>query len=163
VTPTQQQLIRTSWSSVEPAADDVATAFYSHLFELDPSLRQLFGHTDMDRQRGALMLMLGVVVRYIDRLEDIVPEVEALGRRHASYGVQRDHYATVGRALIATLDDRLGDAMTDETAYAWAAAYRRLSSVMMEAADERELSSSRRARRRTGALPLGWQMGSTPT
>jgi hemoglobin-like flavoprotein len=163
MTPTQQLLIRTSWTALEPTADDVATAFYTRLFELDPSVRQLFGHTDMDRQRAAFVQMLGVVVRYIDRLEQIVPEVEALGRRHASYGVRSEHYPIVGQALIATLEERLGDALTDEAAYAWAAAYRRLSSVMMAAADVRELEATRRTRRRSSILPLGWQMESTPT
>jgi hemoglobin-like flavoprotein len=40
-------------------------------------------------------------------LDQIVPAVQALGRRHAGYGVREPHYATVGEALLwspATLD-----------------------------------------------------------
>jgi hemoglobin-like flavoprotein len=32
-------------------------------------------------------------------LDQIVPAVQALGRRHAGYGVREPHYATVGRGL----------------------------------------------------------------
>ena len=104
MTPAQQQLIRTSWNAVEPIADDAATMFYDRLFESDPTVRPLFGYTDMDTQRRALMQMFAVVVRYIDRLDGITPELQALGRRHAGYGVGIDHYASVGRALIGTLE-----------------------------------------------------------
>ena len=165
MTPAQQQLIRTSWNAVEPIADDAATMFYDRLFESDPTVRPLFGYTDMDTQRRALMQMFAVVVRYIDRLDGITPELQALGRRHAGYGVGIDHYASVGRALIGTLEQGLGDAFTHETAIAWADAYRRVSSVMIEAAQQTDTRSTRPMRRRwrTMALPLGWQLHSTPT
>lgn len=165
MTPAQQQLIRRSWSAIEPVADDAATVFYTRLFELDPNLRNLFSHSHMERQRGQLMEMLSVVVRYIDRLDEIMPEVRALGRRHASYGVQVDHFATVGRALLWTLEQALGDDFTDATAHAWAAAYRHVSSVMIEATQQAATQAAlpKRRRLRSAPLPLGWQMSSTPT
>src|SRR6058998_2012975 len=39
MTPRQIDLIRASWSAVEPIADTAATLFYDHLFELDPAIR----------------------------------------------------------------------------------------------------------------------------
>jgi hypothetical protein len=73
VTPAQQTLIRESWAQVAPIADTAATIFYGRLFELDPSLRDLFSRTDMASQRRNLMQTLAVVVASIDRLESIVP------------------------------------------------------------------------------------------
>ena len=134
MTPAEQQLIRTSWAAVEPMADDAAKLFYARLFELDPRLNALFRYADMEKQRMVLMQTLTVVVRNVDRLDQIIPEVEALGRRHAGYGVEADHYATVGSALLWTIEHCLGDAYTEETGYAWADAYRRVSSAMIEAA-----------------------------
>ena len=145
MTPASQHLIRTSWSAVEPIADQAATLFYDRLFELDPPVRELFRHTDMEKQRKVLMQTLAVVVRSIDRLDQVVPAVEALGRRHAGYGVEVEHFATVGSALLWTLEQGLGDDFTDETALAWADAYRRLSSVMIEAMQESELESAKAA------------------
>jgi nitric oxide dioxygenase len=141
MTPADHQLIRTSWNAVEPIADQAAVLFYDRLFELDSSTRDLFRHTDMEKQRKLLMQTLAVVVRSIDRLDQIVPAVQALGRRHAGYGVAVEHYATVGSALMWTLEQGLGDGFTEETAHAWADAYRRLSSVMIEAQLEAEAPS----------------------
>ena len=165
MTPTEQQLIRSSWAVVEPSADDVAKLFYARLFQVDPRLSRLFRDSDMEKQRMVLMQTLTVVVRNIDRLDQIIPEVEALGRRHAGYGVTADQYAAVGSALVWTIEQGLGDAFTDETGHAWADAYRRVSSAMIEAARLAETPSMQRKRRWRAPtpLPLGLAMGSVST
>ena len=60
--------------------------------------------------------------------------MQALGRRHAGYGVREEHYATVGAALLWTLEQGLGDTFTTPVRDAWATAYGTLASVMIEAA-----------------------------
>jgi hemoglobin-like flavoprotein len=135
MTPTQVERIRQSWSAVEPIGDVAATLFYDRLFELDPSLRRLFRRTDMDRQRTVLMQTLTVVVKSLDRLDQLVPAIEALGRRHAGYGVREAHYDSVGAALLWTLGQGLGDAFTPDVRDAWAEAYTTLASVMIGAAE----------------------------
>jgi hemoglobin-like flavoprotein len=136
MTPRQENLIRTSWAQVAPIADAAATIFYDRLFELDPSLRPMFAHTDMAGQRRNLMQTLTVVVKSIDRLAEIVPAVQALGRRHAGYGVKPEHFATVGQALLDTLAVGLGEAFTPDVREAWTTAYGVLADVMMEAMTE---------------------------
>lgn len=136
MTPRQIDLIRASWSAVEPIADTAATLFYDQLFELDPAIRRLFRRTDMAAQRKILMQTLTVVVKSLDKLDTIVPAVQALGRRHAGYGVRSEHYESVGIALVWTLEQGLGEAFDDETREAWAAAYGTLASVMIAAADD---------------------------
>ena len=54
----------------------------------------LFTATDMAGQRRNLMQTLAVVVRGLDRLDTIVPAVEALGRRHSTYGVRPEDFET---------------------------------------------------------------------
>jgi hemoglobin-like flavoprotein len=135
MTPRQQNLIKESFGMVAPIADQAATIFYARLFELDPSLQRLFAQTDMAAQRKNLMQTLAVVVKSIDRLDTIVPAVQALGGRHASYGVEPAMFATVGQALIDTLAVGLGDAFTPETRNAWIDAFEILSSVMIGAMD----------------------------
>ena len=134
MTPTQVGLIRESWAAVEPIADTAAGLFYGRLFELDPALERLFRRTDMARQRQVLMGTLAVVVKTLDRIEELLPAVEALGRRHAGYGVRESHYATVGAALLWTLEQGLGEAFTPAVREAWTEAYGTLASVMIEAA-----------------------------
>ena len=133
--PHQQQLIRDTWAQVTPIADEAARLFYERLFELDPALRRLFARTDMPAQRRNLVQTLTVVVKSIDKLETLVPAVEALGRRHAGYGVRPKHYATVGQALLDTLALGLGDSFTPDARDAWAEAYGLLADVMISAAE----------------------------
>jgi hemoglobin-like flavoprotein len=136
MTPRQIELIRSSWSAVEPMAIQAATLFYHQLFELDPTIKRLFRSADMEKQRKVLMQTLTVVVKSLDKLDTILPAVQALGRRHAGYGVRAEHYETVGVALLWTLEQGLGEAFDEETRDAWAAAYGTLASVMIEAGEE---------------------------
>ena len=135
MTPAQVDMIRTSWTAVEPIGDVAATLFYDRLFELDPALRRLFSRTDMAQQKKILIQTLTVVVKSLDRLDQLVPAIEALGRRHAGYGVRAEHYDTVGAALLWTLGQGLGDGFTPDLEVAWTEAYTTLASVMIGAAD----------------------------
>jgi len=51
--------------------------------------------------------MVGTAVANLDKLETIVPAVQDLGRRHATYGVQSAYYDTVASALLWTLGQGL--------------------------------------------------------
>lgn len=42
MTPRQIELVQASWRRVLPIAEDAAQLFYARLFELDPTLRELF-------------------------------------------------------------------------------------------------------------------------
>jgi hemoglobin-like flavoprotein len=133
MTPKQVALVQDSWEKVQPVAEQAAQLFYSHLFSLDPSLKTLF-KGDMKAQGRKLMNMIGFAVKGLARLDAIVPGVQALGRRHAGYGVQDSHYETVGAALIWTLRQGLGQSFSGEVQAAWTAAYSLLASTMKEAA-----------------------------
>src|SRR5215475_8356556 len=96
----QVTLVQESWEQVLPIADTAAQLFYQRLFELDPSLRRLFAQTDMAEQRKKLMQIITVAVRGLRRLDELLPAIEAMGRRHSGYGVTDDHYNTVAAALL---------------------------------------------------------------
>jgi hemoglobin-like flavoprotein len=134
MTPRQIDLIRASWSAVEPISDAAARLFYDRLFESAPAIKRLFAKTDMQAQRGILMQTLALLVSSLDDFDRVVPVLEALGRVHAGYGVRERHYDTVEAALLWALDRGLGEAFDDETADAWATAYSAVASVMIEAA-----------------------------
>jgi hemoglobin-like flavoprotein len=142
VTPTEKQLIRSTWAAVEPIQDVASDLFYARLFELDPKLAALFAETDMRRQGRMLMQTLAIVVKSLDDLSIVVPAVEALGRRHVGYGVQPEDYGTVGAAFLWTLEQGLGEAFTPEARAAWAGAYGIVSSVMIAAAEQVEIEAT---------------------
>ncbi len=144
MTPDQRRLVQRTFALVEPIADEAASLFYTRLFELDPSLRGMFPH-DLRQQRAKLMHVLGIAVRGLDRLDQLVPVVELLGRRHAGYGVRPAHYDTVAEALLWTLEQGLGDGFTPEVRDAWTAVYTVLATTMQRAAAEPPAELSRAA------------------
>jgi len=133
LTLAQKTLVQDSFATIGPIADDAAVLFYRRLFELDPSLEPMF-RGNMAEQRKKLMQMLTAAVKGLDRLDQLVPVVENLGRRHAGYGVTDAHYDTVGSALLWTLEMGLGRAFTAEVKDAWATVYGLLATTMKEAA-----------------------------
>lgn len=132
----QRMLIKESWLQVTPIADQAASMFYDRLFEIDPALRPMFKTTDLAVQRKKLVQALGRVIGSIDRIEDVIPTLQDLGRRHVDYGVTDAHYDTVRAALLWTLEKGLGDAWSGDMADAWATAYGAISGVMREAAND---------------------------
>src|ERR1051325_7567519 len=133
LTATQKTLVQESFATIAPIADDAAALFYRRLFEIDPSLKHMF-RGDMADQRRKLMQMLTAAVKGLSRLDQLVPVVEDVGRRHAGYGVADAHYETVGAALLWTLEKGLGGAFTPEVHEAWATVYGVLASTMKSAA-----------------------------
>jgi hemoglobin-like flavoprotein len=126
-------LVRESFDLVKPIAPRAAALFYAHLFEADPSLKPLF-KGDMAAQGHKLMQMIGVAVDKLDNPAVLMPALHGLGRRHAGYGVQDQHYDSVGTALLKTLRQGLGAAWTPDVEEAWTEVYGVLASTMKEAA-----------------------------
>jgi hemoglobin-like flavoprotein len=133
MTPAQIDRVKASYAAILPIADKAGLLFYERLFAIEPSLRPLFKE-DIEAQSQKLMTMIGVAVNGLDRLETIVPAVQALGIRHGGYGVTEEHYDKVAEALLWTLEQGLGSAYTPEIAEAWTAAYTVLADTMKAAA-----------------------------
>ena len=133
MTPETIALVQASFERVLPIADAVADLFYDRLFALDPSLRALVP-ADLREQKRKLLGMLAFAVGALDRPAALLPAVERLGARHVGYGVRPEHYATVGQALLWTLEAGLGGAFTPEVRAAWAAVYDSLATTMQATA-----------------------------
>jgi hemoglobin-like flavoprotein len=129
----QQHLVRASFAKVAPIADTAAAMFYNRLFATDPTLRPLF-KGDMVVQRRLLVTMIETAVENMHRLDQILPAVRDLGRGHAGYGVKAADYDTVATALLATLEQALGQEFTPAVRDAWFTYYQTLSGEMKAAA-----------------------------
>lgn len=141
MTEDQIRLVQSSWKLVVPIQETASGLFYGRLFELDPALRALF-RTDLKTQGHRLMAILNTVVNGLGRLDQLLPAVQDLGRRHTGYGVQDAHYDTVAGALLWTLEQGLGAAFTAEVRDAWTTAYLTLAGVMKEAAASHQPASA---------------------
>jgi hemoglobin-like flavoprotein len=133
MTEEQIYLVQRSWRQVLPIADTAAELFYTKLFSMDASLKPLF-KGDMKVQGRKLMVMIGTAVGGLSKLNDLVPAVQDLGRRHVKYGVKDQHYDTVAGALLWTLEKGLGDGFTPDVKSAWVSVYGVLATTMKDAA-----------------------------
>jgi hemoglobin-like flavoprotein len=143
MTPEQIKLVQTSFESVKPIAPQAAALFYDRLFEIAPDARPLFP-ADLTEQKQKLMSMIAVAVDNLHQVEQIVPAVQALGRRHGPMVRAVQWRQSVGEALIWTLRKGLGAVFTDGVKEAWIGAYATLATVMSEAAANTQPSAGSR-------------------
>ncbi len=131
------ELVQSSFKKVAPIAETAAEIFYNKLFELDPELEKLFPSNNTEAMKGQgnkLMTMLGSAVVGLNDLEQLIPILQNLGKRHVEYKVESSHYDTVGAALLETLAIGLKDDFTPSVKQAWTEVYITMATVMKNAA-----------------------------
>ena len=133
LTPHQVVLVQSTFFTVQPMAATAAELFYKRLFEIDPAVAALF-KGDIKQQGHKFMQVLAMAVGGLSNMSTLVPIVQQLGVRHATYGVRTEHFDSVQQALLWTLALILQDEYTAEVRSAWATAYAMLAGVMKEAA-----------------------------
>jgi nitric oxide dioxygenase len=129
----QKQLVRATFAKIAPIADQAGMMLYQKMFAIDPDLRELF-NIDIETQGAKLMAVLKIAIANLDRLDEILPTVRELGRKHVGYGVKARDYDTGGVALLATLEAALGEDFTPAVRGAWAACYEAIVGEMKAAA-----------------------------
>ncbi|CUG06434.1 globin domain-containing protein, putative, partial [Bodo saltans] len=136
VTVSSNELVQTSWSWVAHDMVGLGDMFYDQLFMIDSEIEHtLFAGTDMKRQAVRVMEMIDAAVQGLNTPETIAEVMFTSGLRHAAYGVQRDHYTVVGKALIAALKAFLARRFTPEVAQAWSVFYNGVQRRMLEGSE----------------------------
>lgn len=131
----QIRLLRRNFAVVEQQADIAALVFYRHLFTIDPALRDHF-HTSMELQGRKLMEALQLVMATLENPDAVVPTLEAMGRRHVTYGTQAAHYVAMQQAILQTFREALGAEFTPAAEAAWQVALEFIIGAMLRGAQE---------------------------
>jgi hemoglobin-like flavoprotein len=127
------RLVRLTFDLVRPLAGVFADLFYDRLFYLAPSVRRMFPH-DMSGEKRSLIVMIATTVQNLDNSEALIPLANALGARHARYGVTSGHYEVVAEVLVWALERCLASDFTADVERAWRHAYALLAAGMREGA-----------------------------
>jgi nitric oxide dioxygenase len=129
----QKQLIRETLESLREYSHSLTKLFYGRLFELAPEVRGLFSGT-LDEQARKLLDMLVTIVEALDHFDELRAPLGELGRGHAGYGVQPEHYELLRGALLWALAQALEQEFDRETKIAWDHMLRAVSAAMLEGA-----------------------------
>jgi hemoglobin-like flavoprotein len=127
------RVVQISWKRLLPYRFEAIELFYQRLFSEHPELRESFRH-DMSNQRDSLLVILDNFVANLDRIDDVVPGLQRLGRRHAAYGVRDEHYDAFNAALIWSFREVLADEFDDEMRHAWELLCGLLAMIMRDGA-----------------------------
>jgi hemoglobin-like flavoprotein len=126
-------LLRQSFERIEPQAAIASLVFYRNLFTAAPELRPMF-QSSIELQGRKFMEALHYTVTTIEYPSMLVPVLEALGRRHVSYGTRDEHYGIVVKVLLQTLKEILAGRFTPATRKAWKVALEFVAEVMRRGA-----------------------------
>lgn len=117
--------------------------FYRRMFAGDPEVQSFFNpaHQHAGSQQQALAAAILAYAKHIEQPEALGPAIELIAQKHVSLGVEPQHYPIVGKHLLGSMKEVLGDLATDEVLGAWAEAYGFLADVFI--AREREIYAER--------------------
>jgi nitric oxide dioxygenase len=125
---------------------DIVRAMYAHMFQ-NPEIKALFNqshHSDEGSQPRALAGAILAYAQNIDNLGVLTPTVERIAQKHVGLQILPEHYPHVADALLAAIEEVLGDAATPNVLSAWGEAYWFLADILIgrEASLYRELETA---------------------
>ncbi|OLP18950.1 hypothetical protein BST81_08035 [Leptolyngbya sp. 'hensonii'] len=127
----QAHLLESSLAQIESRREEFSARFYEHLFTLRPDVQPLFSKTNMAEQQRMLMSALYLIVRNCQKPTLFGPMLQGLGSRHIGYGTEGDCFPDMGRALVATFAEYLGDQWSADLETAWLTAFGEISRHML--------------------------------
>lgn len=131
---TVRALVKATAPVLKTHGEALTRHFYARMFKGNPELKQIFnqGHQMAGRQQQALAAAVAAYAEHIDDPSVLLPVLERVAHKHVSLGVRAEHYAIVGRHLLASIREVLGEAATGELVDAWAAAYGQLADLLID-------------------------------
>ena len=134
MTADEVERVRNSFDQIWAISSRTADLFYSRLFAIDIFLRPLL-RTDSEEQKRKFISTLANIVASLDNRADLDAAAERLAQQHVEFGVDAEHHAVVGEALLWSLEHALGAQWTPSVAASWSKAYRLLSQRMTALAE----------------------------
>lgn len=143
-------IIKATVPALEQYGSDITTAMYKRLFE-DAEIAALFNQSNQ-KSGAQIHALAGAILAYAKNIENLAvlgSAVERIAQKHIGYAIHPEHYPYVARALLAAIQDVLGDAATPDILAAWGEAFWSLAAILT--AREAQI------REEIEAQPGGWR------
>ncbi|MDM1292944.1 NO-inducible flavohemoprotein [Sphingobacterium sp. N143] len=133
ITEAQKDLIKGTIPVLKEHGVALTSHFYKRMFTHNPELKHIFnmGNQQNARQQTALATAVLAYAEHIDNPSVLLSAVKHIGQKHSSLNIRPEHYQIVGKHLLASIQEVLGDAASDELIEAWKVAYFQLADLMI--------------------------------
>lgn len=152
----QKSLVLATVPVLRESGVALTTYFYQRMLTHNPELKNVFNqsHQKTGNQPQALAM---AVLAYAENINDpsvLLPVVERIAHKHTSLGIRAEQYDIVGKHLLASIKEVLGEAASDELIDAWAAAYQQLADLFISVETKLYQASIERKQGWTGWRPF---------
>jgi hemoglobin-like flavoprotein len=124
------ETLEESYDIIAPRIPEIVNRMYNRLFEVSPRVVDIFAGKDPSKQLRTVYILRDS----FDDLSSLTPELEALGERHASWGVQPRDYAIMGPVLLEAMAASVDPYWRSEYTTAWAALFQTVEDIMLRGA-----------------------------
>ncbi|MDA3920139.1 MAG: NO-inducible flavohemoprotein [Salinisphaera sp.] len=134
LTDRQSAVIKQTVPVLQEHGEALAAHMYQRMFRENPEVQGYFNpaHQRSGTQQRALASAVVAYAQHIDNPEALAGAVELIAQKHVSLTIRPEHYPIVGKHLLASIREVLGEAATDEIIDAWAAAYAALADIFVK-------------------------------
>lgn len=134
LTPDEKTIIKATVPLLREGGIALTTHFYKRMFEHNPELKNIFnmGNQSGGKQQTALAM---AVLAYAENIDDptvLLPVVNKIAQKHTSLNIRAEHYPIVGKHLVASIREVLGEAATPAVIEAWTNAYNQLAAIFID-------------------------------
>lgn len=133
MTNEQKELVKGTVPVLREHGVALTTYFYNRMLSNNPELKNVFNsaHQHTGIQPTALAMAVLAYAEHIDNPAVLASAVNRIAHKHVSLNIRPEQYAIVGKHLLASVSEVLGDAASPELIDAWATAYKQLASIMI--------------------------------
>lgn len=134
LTANQVAVIKQTVPVLQENGEVLTRHFYERMFRENPEVLTFFNpaHQKAGTQQRALAGAICAYAQHIENPAALADAVELIAQKHASLGIQAEHYPVVGENLLASIQEVLGEAASPEIIDAWAAAYGVLATIFID-------------------------------
>jgi nitric oxide dioxygenase len=116
LTYAQAKLVKGTIPTLQEHGEHIATVFYKTMLKENPDLNNYFNPVNMKsgRQPRALTGLILAYASNISHISELTPKFERVAHKHASLGIQPEHYDIVCKYLMRSFAAVLGPNMTTD-------------------------------------------------
>ncbi|WP_134091283.1 NO-inducible flavohemoprotein [Olivibacter sp. XZL3] len=135
MTNEQKALVSATVPVLKESGVALTTYFYNRMLTHNPELKNIFNSANQrtGAQPTALAMSVLAYAEHIDNPAVLAHAVNRIANKHVSLDIRPEQYDIVGKHLLASISEVLGDAANPELIDAWATAYNQLAAIMIGA------------------------------